>query len=111
MAVISKDQFVTILNDLVKTEEMCQEIEEVFQKYDCRDFRSGYAYSDDKIASHLISVLDLYTNDDNWVRYWVCDLDYGKSWNPDMVVDPQGNSIDISTPEKLYDFLFAPNVF
>lgn len=111
MTNINKDQFVAILNDIAEIEEMCEEIEWIFDKYNCRDFRSGYAYYDHKMIDHMINILDACTNEDNWVNYWVNELECGKKWNPDTVVDPQGNSIDISTPEKLYDFLFSPNVF
>lgn len=111
MAVISKDKFVAILSDIAEIEEMCGEIEWIFEKYDRRDFRSGYAYYDHRLVAHMIEILDFCTNDNNWVNYWVYELECGKSWDANDVSDPLGNSIDISTPEKLYDFIFGPNIF
>ena len=38
------------------------------------------------------------------ISYFIYELDYGKEYREDCVSDKNGN-IDISTPEKLYDYL------
>lgn len=38
------------------------------------------------------------------ISYFIYELDYGKEYREDCVSDKNGNN-DISTPEKLYDYL------
>lgn len=40
------------------------------------------------------------------ISYFVYELDYGREYREGCVSDKNGN-IDISTPEKLYDYLMA----
>lgn len=44
------------------------------------------------------------------ISCFIYELDYGREYQEGCVSDKNGN-IDISTPEKLYDFLMAEFVF
>ena len=44
---------------------------------------------------------EIYGSD---ISYFIYEINYGKDWTPDSVTE-DGVSIDISTAEKLYDFL------
>lgn len=39
------------------------------------------------------------------IVYFVYELDFGKNWTPDCYTDENGDSVDISTAEKLYNVL------
>ena len=39
------------------------------------------------------------------ISYFIYELDYGKKYKDGYVQDGKGNNIDISTAEKLYDYL------
>ena len=41
------------------------------------------------------------------ISYWCYELEYGIGYYPGCVTDENGNPIDISTPEKLYDYVVA----
>lgn len=52
---------------------------------------------------HLMdTVVSVLEDKDDWVSYWCFQLDYGKKYWDGCVTDQNGNSIDISTPQKLY---------
>ena len=46
-------------------------------------------------------MLDKYDN----IDYFIYEMDYGRSYEPGMIVDENDKEIDISTAEKLYDYL------
>lgn len=41
------------------------------------------------------------------ISYFIYELEFGKKWKPNYVTDSNGNSIDMSTAEKLYDYLVS----
>ena len=43
--------------------------------------------------------------DTDMISYFIYELDYGKKYKAGCVLDENMNEIDLSTPEKLYDYL------
>jgi hypothetical protein len=41
----------------------------------------------------------------DWIFYFVYEIDYGKEWTDETCSEADGTVIDISTSEKLYDYL------
>ena len=54
--------------------------------------------------SVVVELLENMFNTD-MISYWIYELDYGKEYKDGYVQDGEGNNIDISTAEKLYDYL------
>ena len=53
----------------------------------------------------ILSYLKEVFNDENeWVYYFACDLEYGRAWRPGMITD-DGKDIPMKTVEELYDLL------
>ncbi len=53
---------------------------------------------------------------DGWISWWLFEKDYGRTVGIDDVFDEEtGKFIDLTTPEKLYDYLikemFEENCF
>jgi hypothetical protein len=46
-------------------------------------------------------------NDNDMISWWIFELNYGKDYKDGYIQDCDGNNIDISTVEKLYDYLVA----
>lgn len=44
---------------------------------------------------------DLYEN----IDYFINELDFGRKYKPGMITDDDDEDIDLSTAEKLYDYL------
>lgn len=43
----------------------------------------------------------------DWISYFIYELEFGKKWEPGTITDSDGSDMDLSTSEKLYDFLLA----
>lgn len=39
------------------------------------------------------------------ISYFMYEIDFGRAWTPDSITEIDGTPIDISTAEKLYDYL------
>ena len=39
------------------------------------------------------------------ISYFIYEIDFGRAWTPDSITEIDGTPIDISTAEKLYDYL------
>ena len=104
---LSKKEFVRAINILKAMDEKERDI------YSASD--GAFNFSDineySKLFTNYVRLLELsmgiepdkeiYGSD---ISYFIYELNYGKDWTPDSVTD-NGESIDISTAEKLYDFL------
>ena len=54
----------------------------------------------------LVKVLEATMHDESdWIRYFLYEGNYGEDLKSDSVSEADGTPIDITTPEKLYDFL------
>ena len=110
---LTKREFVDILNRLREATELVDKVEELFrdsrENLEC-DFcnGAGLQISHEGIVVKLLEKLmqDTFGN----VSYFIYGLDYGREYQEGCISDKNGN-IDISTPEKLYDFLMLKYVF
>lgn len=106
---LTKQEFVDILNRLREATELVDNVEELFRNsrdnLEC-DFcnGAGLQISHEGIVVKLLEKLmrDSFGN----ISYFIYELDYGKEYREGCVSDENGN-IDISIPEKLYDFLMT----
>ena len=39
------------------------------------------------------------------IDYFIYELDYGRKYQPGMIQDENGQNINLSTAEKLYDYI------
>lgn len=109
---LSKEEFVNIINTLRKYDEreekLCKAMNEISPDF-IVDF---YPLSEYKTI--IIRLLEKEMNAEQLdevygsdIQYFIYDLDYGTKWKPDSITESDGTSIDISTAEKLYDYLLA----
>lgn len=63
------------------------------------------------VTDGLINLLRLQMCDgDGDIVYFMCELNFGKDYTDGCMVDVDGNNIDISTVEKLYDYLMNKQI-
>ena len=98
---ISKTEFCDIIKAIMDRCNYQKELDDVCRKHGV-DGYFPYVDSD----SDVVWLLDHYAipNDGDWVSYFCWEGDFGKDLTPDSVSIDDKN-IDITTPEKLYDFL------
>lgn len=46
-----------------------------------------------------------FNDKDNWISYWMWELDFGEKWKPGMVVAKDGTDIQLKTVDDLWNIL------
>lgn len=103
---ISKEKFVEIINRLKKYNELQNDINELFnESIDNKEM--DFMNAGSICIGHESVVVYLLENmfDTDMIGYWVYELDYGEKYTEGCVLDENMNNIDLSTAEKLYDYL------
>lgn len=104
---IDKERFVEIINSLKEVNDFVDEVNEKASKLRdsiISDFfnASSLSISHEDIVVELLKAI--FNDEDNTISWWLYEKNYGtddrlKMWDKD------GNEIDLSTPEKLYEYL------
>lgn len=106
---LTKEEFVDIINRLRESSELVDKVNELFRKsrenIEC-DFcnGAGLQISHEGIVVNLLEKLmrDKYEN----ISYFIYELNFGDEYQEGCIYDDNGN-IDISTADKLYDYLMS----
>ena len=103
---ISKEQFIKIIDRLRETNDFVEETNEKARKLDDAvesDFFNAMSLS----ISHesiVVQLLENMFNDSDYISWWLYELDFGREYK-EFCIQQDGEAIDLSTSEKLYDFL------
>ena len=109
--IISKDEFVKIINRLKETSDFVDETNERARKLRdaiISDFFNANSLSishEDIVVSLLIDMFNL--QDDAILGWWLYEEDYGRKYKDGDLTEEDGTIIDVSTAEKLYDYLIG----
>ena len=103
---ISKEKFVEIINRLKSYNELQNKINDLF-KDDIDNKEMDFMNAGSICIGHESVVVYLLERmfDTDMISYFIYELDYGREYKDGHVQDGEGNNIDISTAEKLYDYL------
>ena len=96
---LSKDHFITTINELHEIENDIDNAHTALQKLD-PDFGGLYL---SRVTSLVVQTLKRSMDDiADWISYFIYELDYGKKWKSGMVVSGKGKDIKLKTAEDLY---------
>lgn len=107
---IDKVKFVDIINDLMEINDFVNETNDKAKRLNdaiISDFFNAQSLS----ISHeniVVELLKNMFNDSDLIGWWIYELDYGRNFKMGDLID-NGVEIDLSTPEKLYDYLKENN--
>ena len=101
---ISKKTFVDTINSMVKLTVMEEEIRDIYRKNNIEMCGGDVYWEYEGIISNLLS--EAMEDVDEWVIWWIYERDYGRDITPKSVSYSEKEYIDLTTPEKLYDFLY-----
>lgn len=104
--ILSKDEFVAIMNEWGEAKQYHDALNMVVNKY-CDN---GYLDQPDCSIGLLSTLSKMFTtsNDSDgcvWIEYFVHELDFGRDYKNGLVQDENGNDIILRNAEDLYDLL------
>ena len=104
--IISKEKFVEIINRLKNYNKLQDKIDELFKdniENRERDFINvgSICIGHESVVVYLLEKMF----DTDMISYFIYELEYGKKYKAGCVLDENMNEIDLSTAEKLYDYL------
>lgn len=105
--IISKEEFTDIMNRLKQVNDFVDETNHKARELDDAIESDFFNVSSLSISHETIVVrlLKLMFNDyDDLISWWIYEKDYGRK-EEIKLWDGCSNEIDLSTPEKLYDYL------
>lgn len=109
---INKEKFCEIIEELRDINEIQEKIGDLFRNSKnemLREFGTPDAMiiaNENIIVDLLKDSFGLKDNDDT-LEWWIWEMNYGKDVTAEDVIDENGKFIDITTPEKLYDYLVS----
>ena len=106
---ISKKEFVNIINRLKEVNDFVDETNTRARAL------TDAIKSEMTNAMHLainhedivVELLENIFNDNDIISWWLYELDYGREFKEGYLQDGKGYNIDISSAEKLYDYLLG----
>lgn len=109
---ISKEKFVKYIKFLQELDEkeeiLSKNLKEVFGRENI-GFLNIYGNVTPKLIEMLCDLMSIKYNENpdigDEIQYFINELDYGKNEGSDKAVEFDNMTFDLSTPEKLYDYL------
>lgn len=105
--ILTKEEFVSVMERMKAISDFEGELYKMYYRF------SGDASAPvhPSLDSELIKVLNrmFYQSEEEWytdIEYFIYELDYGRNWEPGKVTQ-DGEDIDISDAEKLYNYLMS----
>lgn len=106
---ISKEKFCNIISQLKETNDFVDEVNRKAKELHnniANDFFDAMSLS----ISHeelVVQLLEEIFDDSDMISWWIYELDYGRKYKKGCIQDADGKNINVSTVEKLYDYLVA----
>ena len=105
---ISKEEFCSILERLKEAKDLVDKVDDLFNK-SRENIENDFVNGASLQISHestVVKLLKFIMNDqDDWIGYFIYELDYGRKYEAGMIQDENGMDIDISSSEKVYDYI------
>ncbi len=103
---MKKELFIETINSIKKQFEHDDKCHEAFSILLNNDYVSGY--DNHHLTDAILRILkDDFKDTDNWIEYFIYELEFGDKYKAGCCSYKNGDNIDISNAEKLYDFLIS----
>ena len=109
---INKEKFCEIIEELRDINEIQEKIGDLFRNSKNEMLRE-FGTPDAMIIANENIIVDLLKDsfgikdNDDTLEWWIWEMNYGKDVTAEDVIDENGKFLDITTPEKLYDYLVS----
>jgi hypothetical protein len=99
---VDKKTFIKLMQELIQLQRLERDCQRVFKKLD-----PGFNFwTLGKYENIVVEALGASLNDkDDWIAYWLYELNCGKNAKNGTVKDKNGKNIPIKTLSDLYDLM------
>ena len=105
---LSKEEFCSIMERLREAKDLVDKVDDLFNK-SRENIENDFVNGASLQISHestVVKLLKFIMNDqDDLIGYFIYELDYGRKYEAGMIQDENGMDIDISSSEKVYDYI------
>ena len=104
---ITKSKFISILKQLQQATELQNSVDKLIRDNEniTGGLDSGIIVSHETLVIDLLDYIFNQREEESWISYFIYEGEYGKRLESNSVTEEDGTPIDITTAEKLYDFL------
>lgn len=99
---LSKDEFVKVMTNIKQIYDKDMEISMFFWNNMACNPETPY---DDLMREFLYLLKRIFNDEDDWIGYYIYELEFGESYQDGMIHDVDGSNIKLKTYEDLYDIL------
>ena len=105
--ILSKEEFVKVIERTEKAYRFDDEIKGLYMKWNLEAPENPELIVMDSLIDTLDKMFELPNNTffGSDIAYFIFELDFGKKYEPGCVKDDNGNEIDFSSAEALYDYI------
>lgn len=108
MTRLSYKDFKRHINDIKALMNLQDRIDNFRHEYNKSGVKDEFEFYFPTGIDNIIQLLALLTNDkDEWISYWIYELDFGKKANELKCTDGNGNKIPMNTIEDLWAVLHS----
>ncbi len=101
---ITKDNFIVLMDAMKEQraidEKATESLQDIFE-----DVIGGFYNNETLFSAIELFLMNEFDDIGEWILYYIYDLNWGIFWTKDTCSEKDGTVIDISTTDKLYDFL------
>lgn len=105
--ITSKEEFVKIMNRLRDYNDLQDKIQDLFRD-NIDNQEMDFMNAGSICVGHetiVVQLLENMFNAGDIISWYLYDLDYGRKYTKGCISEQDGTPIDLTTPEKLYDYL------
>lgn len=104
--IISFTEFQKYLSHIQDFHSLQEQVDIAMRHYNHSDVERIGSIDLPSLETEVISLLKTITGDkDDWIGYWVYELNCGKEWHPGMITEKDGTDIPLKTVEDLWNLL------
>lgn len=107
-SILSEQEFIDIINRLQEASDLQEQVDKLFRNSREnieKDFCNAAALQISHESSVIFLLKRIMHDQYEYIDYFIYELDYGRKYESGMIIDENGQDIDIHTPKLLYDFI------
>lgn len=101
MRILKKERFCKTMNQIQKVYDYGDKLNQFFKE----NHVDGYLHEPNCIEQTLGLLAFIFDDKDQWIDYWVYELDFGRRYKEGTITDSNGENIPLETAEELYELL------